>query len=449
MREKIQLIINSLRPAQLIVGYYIIVVSISTLLLSLPVAIKSNASWSFMDALFTAVSAVSVTGLTTVNIAETFTTTGLIFLIFILQIGGVGIMALGTFFWLIFRKKIGLKERRLIMTDQNQTNLSGLVRLLKQLLEVFAVTELIGALILGIYFLHYYPNWQEAFLHGFFSSVTATTNAGFDITGASLIPYADDYFIQFVHMILITLGAIGFPVLIEVVNYFKNRKRIYNFTLFTKLTTFTYFALVLVGGILFLLFESNHFLTGRTWYQSLFYAFFQSVSSRSGGLVTLDLGQLSDATLMLLSVLMFIGASPSSVGGGIRTTTFSIVLLFLFQFAKGNQTIKIFKREIYEEDVLKAFVVSIFAILICFFSVVVLCFTEDVPVLSIIFEVCSAFGTSGMSLGITPELSNIGKIIIILLMFIGRVGILTFLMMIGGKEKKEHFHYPKEHVNIG
>ncbi|WP_368987010.1 TrkH family potassium uptake protein [Caldifermentibacillus hisashii] len=449
MREKFQTLMNNLRPAQMIVGYYIIVVTISTLLLCLPVAIKNHAHWTFMDALFTAVSAVSVTGLTTVNFAETFTTTGLFILIFILQIGGVGIMALGTFFWIVLGKKIGLRERRLIMTDQNQMNLSGIVRLLKQLLVVFIMIELMGALILGTYYLNYYPSWQEAYLHGLFSSVTATTNAGFDITGSSLIPFANDYFVQFIHMILITLGAIGFPVLIEVVNYVKRRKETFHFTLYTKIATLMYLILVLFGGLGFLLFEWNHFLHDKIWHESLFYAFFQSVSTRSGGLVTLDLTHLSDATLMLLSCLMFIGASPSSVGGGIRTTTFAIIILFLYHYSRGNQAIKIFKREIHEGDVVKAFVVSIFAVMVCFGSVVLLCFTEDVPVITLIFEVCSAFGTSGMSLGITAELSNIGKIIIMLLMFIGRVGILTFLLMIGGKEKKENFHYPKERVIIG
>lgn len=449
MWEKLKKFIDKLKPAQLIVSYYIIVVTISTLLLCLPVAIKKGANWTLMDAVFTAVSAVSVTGLTTVNFAETFTTTGLFILIFVLQIGGVGIMALGTIFWIVFKRKIGLRERRLIMTDQNQTNLSGLVNLLKQLLIVFILIELAGALILGTYFLHYYPTWQDAYLHGLFASVTATTNAGFDITGASLIPYANDYFIQFIHMILITLGAIGFPVLIEVKNFFKRKKEVFHFTLYTKITTLIYFVLVISGGFIFILFEMNHFFVGKSWHESFFYAFFQSVSTRSGGLVTLDLTQLSEATLLLLSGLMFIGASPSSVGGGIRTTTFAISLLFLYNFSRGNRTIKLFKREVHEDDIMKAFVVSIFGVIVCFASVMILCVTEDFPLMSLVFEVCSAFGTSGMSLGITADLSNFGKIIIMLLMFIGRVGILTFIFMIGGKEKKENFHYPKERIIIG
>ncbi|WP_033829378.1 TrkH family potassium uptake protein [Bacillus andreraoultii] len=449
MWEKLKKFIDKLKPAQLIVSYYIIVVTISTLLLCLPVAIKKGADWTLMDAVFTAVSAVSVTGLTTVNFSETFTTTGLFILIFVLQIGGVGIMALGTFFWIVFKRKIGLRERRLIMTDQNQTNLSGLVNLLKQLLVVFIFIELAGALILGTYFLHYFSTWQDAYLHGLFASVTATTNAGFDITGASLIPYANDYFIQFIHMILITLGAIGFPVLIEVKNFFKRKGELFHFTLYTKITTLIYFILVITGGIIFILFEINHFFVGKSWHESFFYAFFQSVSTRSGGLVTLDLTQLSEATLLLLSGLMFIGASPSSVGGGIRTTTFAISLLFLYNFSRGNRTIKLFKREVHEDDIMKAFVVSIFGVIVCFVSVMILCVTEDLPLMSLVFEVCSAFGTSGMSLGITADLSNFGKIIIMLLMFIGRVGILTFIFMIGGKEKKENFHYPKERIIIG
>jgi Trk-type K+ transport system membrane component len=146
---------------------------------------------------------------------------------------------------------------------------------------------------------------------------------------------------------------------------------------------------------------------------------------------------------------MFIGASPSSVGGGIRTTTFALNLLFLFHFAKGNQTIKIFKREIHQQDVIKSLVVTMMAIFICFLSVIILSFTEDHSIMEIVFEVASAFGTTGLSMGITSELSSIGKCVIIALMFIGRVGILSFLFMIGGKEKTAKYHYPKERVIIG
>jgi potassium uptake TrkH family protein len=451
MLLKLRLALNKLTPAQVIVSYYLIGVTVSTILLSLPIAHKPGVEWTFIDAVFTAVSAVSVTGLSTVSIVDTFSTTGVFILMFVLQIGGIGIMTLGTFFWLLVGKKIGLKERQLIMTDQNQSTLSGLVNLLRQILLLIILIEVIGTVILGVYFLNYYPTWQEAFYHGIFAAVTATTNAGFDITGESLIPYASDYFIQFVTIILITLGAIGFPVLIETKDFVVNRERKkHHFSLFTKITTLTFAVLLVFGTVIIVLLEMNHFFKGMEWHKAFFYAFFHSASTKSGGLSTMDMNAFTVSTQLFISGLMFIGASPSSVGGGIRTTTFALNILFLFHFARGNKNIKIFKREIHEEDVTKSVVVTIMATFLCFLAVSILSITDsNHSLIQIIFEVTSAFGTTGLSMGITPELSTIGKCVIMFLMFIGRVGILSFLIMIGKKEKVTKYHYPKERIIIG
>ncbi|RDI47694.1 TrkH family potassium uptake protein [Falsibacillus pallidus] len=447
----LKLKIRGLSPAQAIVVFYLLAVTVSTILLSLPIARHPKAHWSFLDAIFVAASAVSVTGLSTVDISETFNTLGIFILMFVLQFGGIGIMTLGTFIWLILRKKIGLKERQLIMTDQNQTSLSGLVRLLREILSLILLIELAGAAILGLYFLKYYPTWEEALLHGLFASVSATTNAGFDITGSSLFMYKHDYFVQIINMLLLILGAIGFPVLIETKDYFFNRKKPKrnHFSLYTKLTTFTFFALIIIGTLGIIILEWDHFFKGKSWHESLFYALFQSVTTRNGGLATLDVNEFSRPTILLLCVLMFIGASPSSVGGGIRTTTFAINVLTLYHFSRGRKTIKVFRREVMEDDIIKSYVVSFTAFLICSFSVIIMSYTEKhQSILSIMFEVCSAFGTTGLSLGITPELSVVGKWIIIILMFIGRVGILSFLFMFG-KEEAVKYRYPKERVIIG
>lgn len=442
---------RKLSPAQVIVSYYLFAVTASTLLLSLPIALRDGVEISFLDALFTAVSAVSVTGLSTINISETYTVTGYFILMFVFQIGGIGVMTLGTFFWVLVGKKIGLRDRRLIMTDQNQSNLSGLVKLTKQIWSIILVIEVVGALILGFYFLHYYPTWEEAFLHGLFTSVSATTNAGFDITGASLIPFAHDYFVQIVIIILITLGAIGFPVLIEAKEYLKGKHKPakFRFSLNTKITTVTFSYLLIFGTVIIYIFEIPGLFRNMEWHEALFYSIFQSATTRSSGLATMDVGDFSEPTLLVLSILMFIGASPSSVGGGIRTTTLALNVLFLYHFAKGNQTIKVFKREIHQQDIIKSFVVTLMASIICFIAVVLLSLTEGQTLVAIIFEVGSAFGTTGLSVGITSELTAIGKLIIIILMFIGRVGILLFLFMIGGNEKRANYHYPKEKIIIG
>ncbi|GAE93166.1 potassium uptake protein [Gracilibacillus boraciitolerans JCM 21714] len=305
-------------------------------------------------------------------------------------------------------------------------------------------------MILGTYFLNYFPTWQEAYLQGLFASVSATTNAGFDITGSSLIPFAQDYFVQFINIILLTLGAIGFPVLIEVKDYLTSKKlNKRHFTLYTQLTTVTFFALMLFGTIVILLFEANHFFADKSWHESFFYAFFQSSTTRNGGLATMDVSEFTVPTLLAICFLMFIGASPSSVGGGIRTTTFAVIVLLIFSFSKGQKNIKVFRREIHEEDIIKSVVVCFLAILICFISLVILTQTEPFSLMELLFEVCSAFGTTGLSMGITPELSMIGKIVIISLMFIGRIGILSFIFIFHKETQELSYHYPKERIIVG
>lgn len=449
MKVLLKKLLRVLSPVQLIALYYFLAVTVSVILLSLPVAHKNDVEWSFIDALFTAVSAVSVTGLTVVDTADTFSTAGIWILAFVLQFGGIGVMALGTFVWLIFGKRIGLKERRLIMTDQNQSNLSGLVKLMKHVLGLILLIELFGGLILGTYFLKYFDTPGEAFIHGFFTSISATTNAGFDITGNSLIPFQHDYFVQFIVIMLLILGAIGFPVLIEVKDFLLSKERKFTFSLFTKLTSVTFFLLVIGGAIGIFATEARFAFSGKSWHEVIFYSLFQSTTTRSGGLATIDISQFTHTTILFMCMLMFIGASPSSVGGGIRTTTFALNLLALYHFARGNKSVKIFKRELHQADLMKSLIVTLMAVILVFGSTLVLTVTEEHSLLELLFEVCSAFGTTGLSMGITSDLSTIGKSVIILLMFIGRIGIVTLLYLFGRKEIEANYHYPKERIIIG
>ncbi|TWK42992.1 TrkH family potassium uptake protein [Bacillus paralicheniformis] len=449
MKVLLKKLLRVLSPVQLIALYYFLAVTVSVILLSLPVAHKNDVEWSFIDALFTAVSAVSVTGLTVVDTADTFSTAGIWILAFVLQFGGIGVMALGTFVWLIFGKRIGLKERRLIMTDQNQSNLSGLVKLMKHVLGLILLIELFGGLILGTYFLKYFDTPGEAFIHGFFTSISATTNAGFDITGNSLIPFQHDYFVQFIVIMLLILGAIGFPVLIEVKDFLLSKERKFTFSLFTKLTSVTFFLLVIGGAIGIFAMEARFAFSGKSWHEVIFYSLFQSTTTRSGGLATIDISQFTHTTILFMCMLMFIGASPSSVGGGIRTTTFALNLLALYHFARGNKSVKIFKRELHQADLMKSLIVTLMAVILVFGSTLILTMTEKHSLLELLFEVCSAFGTTGLSMGITSDLSTIGKSVIILLMFIGRIGIVTLLYLFGRKEIEANYHYPKERIIIG
>ncbi|MEV9640479.1 TrkH family potassium uptake protein [Mammaliicoccus sciuri] len=443
-------VLHKFTPAQIIVFYYFLAIASSFLLLNLPGVYKPGVHVAFIDSLFTAVSAVSVTGLSSISIGETYSVFGLCMLMLVLQLGGIGIMSIGTFFWLLVKKRIGMRERQLIMVDTNQYTLAGVVQLIRQIIQIIVAIELIGGAILTLYISRFYDSFSEALLNGMFMAVSATTNAGFDITGSSMKPYFNDYFIQLILMVLIILGAIGFPVLIEVKSYFSKKVPHFRFSLFTKITTSTFGLLLVFGTLMIWLLESFHSFKGMRWHEQFFTALFHSVSARSAGLTTYDVTNFSDATDIFVSSLMFIGASPSSVGGGIRTTTFAIAILFLINFAKGNDVIHIFKRQIKLVDVFRSYAVILVACVMVMTALLLLLLTEPgVPVVSLLFEITSAFGTCGMSLGITSDLSVAGKLIIMVLMFIGRVGLISFLYTIGGKTNKTPYHYPKERVIIG
>lgn len=433
--------------------YYIVAIIVAFLLLNLPFVHKSGINVDPIDSLFVAVSGVSVTGLSPVNIVETYTTFGQIIIMIILNIGGIGVMAIGTMLWVFLGKHIGMRERQLIMLDNNKDTMSGTVKLILDIVRTILIIELVGASLLAFYFYRDNPDLQYAIMQGMFVAVSATTNGGLDITGQSLIPYANDYFVQTIVMFLIILGSIGFPVLIEVKAYIKNRIPNFRFSLFAKITTMTYLVLFVFGAIIILLFEHNHAFQNITWHKSLFYALFQSATTRSAGLQTIDISNFGEGTNVIMSVLMFIGSSPSSVGGGIRTTTFAILILFLLNFSNNNEktSIKAFNREIHTTDVQRSFAVFTMAGILTFAGTITILVVENgkISFLQAFFEVMSAFGTCGLSLGVTDDISGMSKIVLMVLMFIGRVGLISFIIMIGGRREPDKYHYPKERIQIG
>lgn len=440
-----------LSPAKILFSFYLIAIIISTGILSFPFIYQSDIKPPFIDRLFIAVSAVSVTGLTPVDLSETYHPIGFFFIALILQIGALGVMAFGTFFWLIVGKKIGMKERTLIMADQNQLNISGSIRIIKHLFIIFLSIEGLSILILGTYYLKFY-SWKQAYFHGFFTTISAISNGGFDLTGSSLIPFQTDYFVMGVHMLLIVFGSIGFPVLFEVKQYIFLKKRdrqFYRFSLFTKFTSIVYFVLIVVGMLMIYFLDRGNYFSDQPLSSSLFTALFLSITTRSGGLSTLNLSELQDPNLLWMAFLMFIGGSPSSAGGGIRTTTFALLIILIMNYARGNQEIRIFRRGIYLEDLIKAVVITIFAISLVSLSTFLIFLIEKGELLQIIFEVTSAFGTVGLSLGITDQLTTGSKMILMILMFIGRVGILTVLLLFKREQPSGKFQYPKEKMIIG
>ncbi|SDX30429.1 TrkH family potassium uptake protein [Paenibacillus sp. PDC88] len=452
---KVRLGLDKLSPAQIIVGYYLLAILISCLLFSLPAAYRPGVEVSFFDTVFMAVSVATDTGMTLFNISETYSVFGYFIIMIVLHFSGLGIMVMNTALWLFLGQKIGFRQRQLIMVDNNQFAHSGLVRLVKEILKLILFIELLGALIYGVYFINYFPTWGEAFLQGLFASVTATTNAGIDITGESYIPFANDYFVQLLTIIQIIIGSIGFPVLIEVKDYLSRKKLKYEysfrFSLFTKLTTLTYGILIVIGTGLILLLEFQHYFKDMSWHKSFFYALFQTVSTRSTGFSTMDITQFSVPTLIVIGILMFIGGSPNSMGGGIRTTTLALNLLFIYTFMKGRRYVKIFNREIYQEDIIKSLAITLLAVFICVASIIMMIISDPQQQLTAIcFEVCSALGTVGFSLGITPELSHFAKAILMFLMFIGRIGFPSIFLFIRGRNnKQEKYRYPKEKLIIG
>jgi potassium uptake TrkH family protein len=453
MQGRTKKFFGQLTPTQFIVLGYFGAVSIATILLLLPISLKPGVQLSFVDALFTATSGVTVTGLTAVNTAETFSVFGSLVLILLFQIGGIGIMTLGTFLWMVLGKSINLSYRKLIMIDQNRHNLSGLVQLMRIVLMLALIIEAIGVIIFGTYFYFagYYDRWYEAFYYGFFHGISSYTNAGFDIFGNSLQDFSGDYFVQTITMALVILGAIGFPVLIEVREYFFGKHKKFRFSLFTKVTTSMFFSLLFLGTAGIWLIEKSMYYAGMVWHEKLFFSLFNSVTVRSGGFATMDVSQYDNSTQFLLSTLMFIGASPSSVGGGVRTTTLAIILLALVTYAFGKNEVRIFARSVKQEDITKSFVVFTAGIVMVILSIITLDVMEgqNFSLTAIIFEVTSAFGTCGLSTGITGDLTDSGKGILMVLMFVGRIGILSLLFIFRTKKRQEKYHYPQEEIIIG
>lgn len=440
-------------PTRLIVGYYFMFTVGFAVLLWLPFSLNEGVSLSFLDALFISTSGVSNTGISPVSTVDTFSIPGILILALNLQIGGLGLMMISTAIWLLAGRKISTRERALIMTDQNQINLSGVVKLVKSVLISFLGIELIFMLILGnyYYFAGYYPVYWEAMLQGFFTTVSAITNSGFDITGASLIPFQKDYFVQTLHMFLMFFGAMGFPVILDIQKYFQCRrtKQRFKFSIYTKLTMVTTILLWILGIIGFYIFEWNNFLADKGLVEGFFYATFNSLTTRNAGFATVDMNAFSTATLTMFCGLMFVGSSPNSSGGGIRTTTFALMVLSIVSFARGKQYINIYGREIETQTIYKSFMIYIVATLIVCLSTILICTSDSFSLMEIFFEVCSAFGTTGLSMGITSSLSSFAKIVLIITMFIGRIGIVTFLMFFRANASHAKVRYPKVDIIIG
>lgn len=438
-----------LDPPKILVLGFLTISLLGTFLLSLPYATVDGKGLSFLNALFMSTSAACVNGLVVVDTGTTFTLFGQLVILSLIQLGGIGFMIFATFFALLLGKKISLKERLLLRESLNNTSIAGVVKLTKRILLFTLLIEIIGAFLLACRFANEMPI-GKAIYYGIFHSISNFNNAGFDLMGnfKSLTPYAEDPIVSFTVCSLILLGGIGFIVLNEVFEYQETRR----LSLHTKVVLATSFILTFGGTILILLLEIGNpkTLQPLSYFGKVSAAFFQSVTPRSAGSSTLNISDLSQSTLFLLIFLMFIGASPGSAGGGIKTTTFATLLGTVWSQIKGKQEVVFFRQSIPFDTIYKALTVTTSGLVVVVILTMILTITENgKDFLMILFEAVSASSNVGLSMGLTPELSPAGRILIIFAMFAGRIGPLTLAYAIAIRQEPNAFRYPKGKMMIG
>lgn len=443
---------KNLKPAQIMVLSFGGVILLGALILMLPISSQSREVTPFLDTLFTATSAVCVTGLVVVDTGTYWSVFGKTIILILIQIGGIGFMTMTTSLAIIMGKKIGLRNRMIMQEALNQFSLSGVIRLTKYVIMITFFVELMGALLLSIRFI---PDFglKNGIYYSIFHAVSAFCNAGFDIMGGfkSLTDYATDPLVSMVVATLIIFGGLGFAVIADLTRF----KGIRKMSLHSKLVLLVTISLIVFGFFSILLLEYNNPKTmgSFTWGEKFVASFFASVTPRTAGYNTLDLNGLTMPTRFITMILMFIGGSPGSTAGGLKTTTFGIMILYLIGIFKGSDEINFANRRI-SKDVANRTVAVIMISVIWVVSMTFLLavFQPDMGLESLMFESLSAFGTVGLSLGITPYLSVMGKIILTIMMFFGRLGPLTIIVAMNNKANKtgkDLLRYPEGKIIVG
>lgn len=439
--------IRHFSPSQLIALTFAGLILAGTLLLMLPFAGREGAGLSFVDALFTATSASCVTGLVVVDTGTYFSTFGQLVIIALIQLGGLGLVLFATLFSVLLRKKIDLQSRLNIQASLNQDELDGVVRMSLRIAKYTAVIEGFFGTVLAFRF---WPQYGlRGIYYGYWHAVSAFCNAGFDLFGhyQSLTAFVGDPVVNLSIGLLIILGGLGFAVMRDVL-----QKRCFQrLKLHSKMVLTVTGLLIGIGMIGFALLESRNPATlGSLSTGDAFWAsFMQSVSPRTAGFNSVDLNSLRVPTMIFTIFLMFIGASPASTGGGIKTTTFALLLLNIWQVVRGKSECEIFGRRIGEETLFQAFAITSLSLLWVAFATLALTCLEDTSFLAAAFEVVSAYATVGLSTGLSQHIGTASKIILILSMYAGRVGFMTFALALAANKPSGHIHYPKEHIIIG
>lgn len=429
---------------------FVIIILFGTFLLMLPISSKDGQFTSFIDALFTSTSATCVTGLVVADTFSKWTLFGQLVILAEIQIGGLGFMTIGVGFAIILNHRIGLWTRGTLQESVNIDKLGGIVNLVREVIKGTILIEGVAAIILTCCFMKDF-SFGRALYYGIFHSVSAFCNAGFDLMGCiepygSFIPYNGNYVVCIVLMLLIIIGGIGFFVWDDL---YRNGLHVKRYRLQTKIVLYVTAVLIFGGALLFFLLEKDsRAYEGLTLGQKILAAFFNSVTARTAGFNTTDTALLRPPSQLLTILLMFIGGSPGSTAGGIKTTTISVIILAVVSSLRRAH-LNVFKRRIEDETVRKATVVLSLNMSLVFMAVFVILINQNLPSLAVVFEVVSAVGTVGMSVGITRGLSIFSKVVIIMLMYCGRVGSMTFALSFLAKKKPTDIKYPVEKINVG
>lgn len=445
-------------PSRLIILSFLGAILVGWILLSLPIA-STESPLSLVDSLFTATSATCVTGLIVVDTGTRFTTFGQVVILTLIQFGGLGIMTFSTFFLILMGRGLSIKHRLIIQESFSQFPLKDMFHLVRLVLSFTLITEVIGAALLYGKFVRIFPPAQAAY-HAVFHAISAFCNAGFSLYETSFFSFQEDLMINLVMAGLIILGGLGFFVLadINILERLVSFRRVKRLSLHTK-TVFTVTStLILVGTFLVLVLEWQNTLAGKPFGTKLLASFFQAVTPRTAGFNTLTTGNLTNATLFLLIMLMFIGASPGSTGGGIKTSTLGILVALMLARLRGRRNVELFHRTVPLAIVAKAISVAVFALVTIALVTMALSVTEGGLVVSrmgrgkfleFLFETTSAFGTVGLSTGVTSSLTTVGKILVAITVFIGRLGPLTLALAVGQRAGRQRFEFPEENVMVG
>lgn len=461
--KKVSWILN---PAQLFMLSFGFIILLGAFLLMLPNA--TSQPISFVDALFTSTSAVCVTGLSVIDTAQGFTLLGKSIILILIQIGGIGIMSFTSFFGFFFKGGTSSFSEKFVLSDfLSEDNVSEIAKTVMKVVLITLIIECIGALFIFLSLDQlYFPSIEKRIHLAVFHSISAFCNAGFSTLDMGLYNLGTRNSLPLLYSMsfLIILGGIGFPILLNIYTYIKfeitnlfyrllHGKRpavipkLININ--SRLVIGTTVFLLIVGTIIFFIFEYSNTISGMSFSEKLTHSFFSSVTPRTAGFSSIDYAQLSVSAIVLTIFLMWVGASPVSTGGGIKTSTFAIALLNTLRIAKMKRHIEFDHREIHERSVNRAFAIIILSIIILGCSSLIMQMIEPgKSALSILFECVSAFSTVGLSLGITPALRDASKLLLIALMFVGRMGILTVLFAFFQKAKSSVYRYPKEYILI-